>query len=612
MRWSKLRVLQFAMFLCCFLCIGKVDARADVDEPYFSANNVNINSEGYADASSIYINSNGFGSFSVLSAMEWIYISNDNINFYNNRSVAFNGEDGNLYFKVTMDETDCEWRESFVYVNFENLDEDYYITFEKYFKPGALSDSKYNCTYDVLYRESSSTVSDASVPVIDYPSWDEPADIEPLPDQSSDELSGIEVLPDQTSDNPTVVEPPPEQTPYLDVGAADIAVAASGTASVSKVMVDTGNTGGFSVSCRESWIKIDESVSDGCFYVKFDRNVSYKPRSSEITVSHAEGFQKRTVYVKQAGVEPYMDVNKTNVSVHSDGFAGGFEKCVEVATKDTGGYKVNVDDDCDWIRVSDKREDEFGGSLPSMTFNSSDDFWVSVAENPGGNIRTGEIHIWHESGDISRTVTVTQEGKDVDTFEVSTEYVQFNDPDADAELVEVYAGDDLKWTATSAASWISVMYRASAIRKGSISGTGSGEFYICAKKNKSSKVKEGYVRLSADGFGDIEIYVRQPAGEKTPGELLGGLIVSVTKKTIYAGQNSKVRFQYPEGMYASDIRKAEYASNNKKVASVSKGVIRGKKKGKATISVKVTTADCMVKTFKVRIVVDKRLSSVLA
>lgn len=608
MRCNKLRVLQFVMFLCCFLSVGKIDARADVAEPYFSTNNVNINSEGYADAGSIYINSNGYGSFSVLPAMEWLYISNDNINFYNDRSVAFNGEEGRLYFKVTMDETDYEWRESFVYVNFKELNEDYYITFEKHFNPDAFFDSRDNCIYDALYRESSSTVPDSSVPAINYPSWDEPTDIELLPEEPSDEPADIEPLPDQ----PTVVEPSSEQTSYLDVGVTDIVVAASGTASVSRVMVDTGNTGEFSVFCRESWVKIDDFASEGYFYVEFDRNVYYKPRSAEITVSHAEGSQKRTVHVKQDGVEPYMDVNKTNVSVHSDGFAGGFEKCVEVSTKDTGGYKVNVDDDCGWIRVSDKPEDEFGGSLPSMIFSCSGDFWISVAENQGGNIRTGKIHIWHESGDISKTVTVTQEGRDIDTFEVSKEYVQFNDPDADSELIEVYAGDDLKWTATSTASWISVMDRASAVRKGSISGTGSGEFYIYAKKNKSSKVKEGYVRLSAEGFEDIEVYVRQPAREKESGELLGSLIVSLTKKSIYIGQSSRVRFQYPEGMYASDIRKVEYASNNKKVASVSKGVIRGKKKGKVTISIKVTTADSTVKTFKVRIVVDKRLSLVSA
>lgn len=574
LRHNKLKVLQFIVFLCCFLSVGRSGVRADVTEPYFSTTNIIINSEGRADVNSVYISSNGFGGFSIRSLVEWIYISDDNVNFYNDRSITFNGEDGYLYFKVAMNEKDCDWRMGYVSVKFKDLDEYDYISFEKYLKPGALSDS--DCIYDVLYTGPSSASPDPSAP--DGPSWDDPAGTEPLP----------------------------EEEPYLEVGVSDIAVAASGTASVSKVMVDTGHSGGFSVSSRESWVHIDVSVSDGCFYIEFDRNVSYKPRSAQITVSHEEGFPKRTIDVKQAGVEPYLDVNKTNVSVHSDGFAGGFEKCIEVATKDTGGYTVRVEDNCGWLRVSGKPEDAFSDSLPAMTFSSGGEFWISAAENQGGNIRTGKIHILHESGEISKTVTVTQEGRDVDAFEVSTEYVQFDAPDAGTELIKVYAGDDLKWTATSAASWISIMNRTSAVKKSSVSGTGSGEFYICAKKNKSSKIKEGYVRLSADGFEDIEIYVRQQAREKTSGELLRGLIVSVTKKTMYVGQSSKVRFQYPEGMYASDIKKVQYYSSNKKVASVSKGVIKGKKKGKAVISVKVTTADNTTKTFKVKVIVDKR------
>lgn len=549
-------------------------------EPYFSTTNITINSEGRADADSVYIKSNGFGSCSIRSLVEWIYISDDNINFYNDRAVTFSGEDGYLYFKVSMNEKDCDWRMSYVSVKFEDIDEYDYIAFQKYFKPGAVSDS--NCIYDVLYREPSSVAPDPSAS--DDPPWDEPPDTEPLPDQE----------------------------PYLDVGVADIAVSASGTASVSKVTVNTGHTGEFSVSCRENWVHIDASVSAGCFYVKFDRNVSNQSRTAQITVSHAEGVLERTIYVEQAGVEPYLDVNKTNVSVQCDGFAGGLEKCIEcieVETKDTGGYTVAVEDGCGWIRVSGKPEDGFSGSLPVMTFSSDGEFWISVAENQGGSIRTGKIHIRHESGEISKTVTVTQQGRDVDAFEVSTEYVQFNASDANTELIKVYAGDDLNWTATAAASWISVMDRTSAVKKGSISGTGSGEFYICTKGNKSSKIREGYVRLSADGFEDIEIYVRQPAREKTPGELLRGLIVSVTKKTMYVGQSSKVRFQYPEGMYASDIKKVQYYSSNKKVASVSKGVIKGKKKGKAVISVKVTASDNTTKTFKVKVIVDKRLSA---
>lgn len=44
-------------------------------------------------------------------------------------------------------------------------------------------------------------------------------------------------------------------------------------------------------------------------------------------------------------------------------------------------------------------------------------------------------------------------------------------------------------------------------------------------------------------------------------------------------------------------------------ANISKGVIKGKKKGKATISVKVTVTDNTTKIFKTKVVVDKRLSA---
>lgn len=386
-------------------------------------------------------------------------------------------------------------------------------------------------------------------------------------------------------------------------------VIASGTASVSRIDVDTRGAGEFSVSCSADWVEIEEFVSEGYFHVDFDKNPSYQSRFASIVVSNETGTAHKTVAVEQSGVEPYLDIDKTSVSVYSDGSADGMEQCVEVMTKDTGGYTAVVDDGCKWLRVADKPESEYGDSLSAMTFSSGCSFWISAAENRGGNVRTGKIFVRHESGNISETVTVTQEGSDIDTLEVSTEYVEFDSSDTGKELIEVYAGDDLQWTARSTAGWIYVVNQNASSKKSSIHGTGSAGFYIYAKKNKSTKTRDGYVRLSADGITDIEIYVRQPAREKSSGELLRSLIVSVTKKTMYVGQKSKVRFQYPEGMYASDIKKVQYSSNKKKVASVSKGVIRGKKKGRATIYVKVTTIDHTVKTFKVRVLVDKRLSA---
>ncbi len=439
-----------------------------------------------------------------------------------------------------------------------------------------------------------------------------PLETEPgTPFEPSDETEPTipDVSPGEIGDNTDDRKDPSDGAAYLLISQDSIAVTASGTASVSRIDVDTRDVEEFSVSCSADWIEIEEFVSEGYFHVDFDKNPSYQSRSASIIVSDETGTAHKTVTVEQSGVEPYLDVDKTSVSVYSDGSADGMEQCVQVTTKDTGGYTAVADDGCGWLRISNKPEGEYGDSLSAMTFSGSCSFWISVAENRSGNVRTGKIFVRHESGGISKTVTVTQEGRDIDTLEVSSEYVQFDSSDTGMELIDVYAGDDLQWTAKSTVGWIYVMNQNASSRKSSIHGTGSTGFYIYTKKNKSSKTRDGYVRISADGFKDIEIYVRQPAREKTSGELLRSLIVSVTKKTMYVGQKTKVRFQYPEGMYASDIRKIQYFSNKKKVASVSKGVIRGKKKGKATISVKVTATDNTTKIFKIKIVVDKRLSA---
>ena len=57
----------------------------------------------------------------------------------------------------------------------------------------------------------------------------------------------------------------------------------------------------------------------------------------------------------------------------------------------------------------------------------------------------------------------------------------------------------------------------------------------------------------------------------------------------------------------SDIKSIKFSSNKKKVATVSKkGVIKGIKKGKAVITIKIILEDGSSKTFKAKITVDKR------
>ncbi len=64
-------------------------------------------------------------------------------------------------------------------------------------------------------------------------------------------------------------------------------------------------------------------------------------------------------------------------------------------------------------------------------------------------------------------------------------------------------------------------------------------------------------------------------------------------------------------MYASDICKVSFSSNKKKVATVSnKGIVKGIKKGKAVIKVKVTAKDMdyglISKSFKIKVTIGKR------
>ncbi len=220
--------------------------------------------------------------------------------------------------------------------------------------------------------------------------------------------------------------------------------------------------------------------------------VSLPSSAGGLKLFHSTGSLSKTIYVEHSGVQPYLDVNKTSISLQNDGFGGDFEKCVEVTTKDTGDYIVTVDSSCDWIRVSDKSIDDFNDSLSTITLSSGDDFWISVSDNMGGNARTGSISIKHETGSIIKMVTVIQSGRDINTLEASTEYVQFNSSDSDTELLEVYAGNDLEWTALSTDGWINVMDCYASSKKNLISETGSAKFYISVKENKSSKTREGY------------------------------------------------------------------------------------------------------------------------
>lgn len=87
--------------------------------------------------------------------------------------------------------------------------------------------------------------------------------------------------------------------------------------------------------------------------------------------------------------------------------------------------------------------------------------------------------------------------------------------------------------------------------------------------------------------------------------LLEELTVSVTKKTFKKGKTSQIKFSFPEGLYASDVKKVSYKSSKKKVVTVDKNG-KALRKGKAVITVKVELDSGAVKKFNLKVNVGTR------
>ena len=210
------------------------------------------------------------------------------------------------------------------------------------------------------------------------------------------------------------------------------------------------------------------------------------------------------------------------------------------------------------------------------------------------------------------TITVTQDAAESTYLKLNRETAYFDEPKlACSAAIKVSTDDDTKWTAKASKSWIKIVKSkstsSSTKRYSSINGTGKGTFYILVTENNSYSERTGYVTVSAPGLKTQKIYVSQIANEIDVDSLLEELTVTVTKKTFNIGNTSSIKFSYPDGLYASDIKKVTYSSNNKVVATVnSRGVIKAIKKGKATISVKVQLRKGTTKTFKLRVVIGKR------
>ena len=405
----------------------------------------------------------------------------------------------------------------------------------------------------------------------------------------------------------------------LDVSATEITANSKGKTNVSSIKVTTNKTGGFSVdNDGNSWIKLGSSSyesnpkakvsfeSEGTFYVFVSENLSDEERTGRIIVTHEDGETKEIVEVRQEGTRAELIVDSASKLVDNNG--SFYNNAVYVETSDTGSFTATVEE-ATWLKVSSDRFASFADGMSTITLGSNAYIYLFADKNMGEE-RTATIKITHEGGKLTKTVTVTQLGKPASYLQVDRETAYFDEPASAVDgMVHISADENTKWTVTSSAGWIKILKNAWDYEDqyASIEGTGSGGFYIYVKENNTYKERSGYITVSAPGLESYKIYVYQVENEISLDTLLQELSISVTKKTFKKGKTTKIKLNYPEGLYASDIKSVKFSSSKKKVATVnSKGVVKGIKKGKAVITVKVTLENGSSKTFKAKITVDKR------
>ncbi len=405
----------------------------------------------------------------------------------------------------------------------------------------------------------------------------------------------------------------------LNVPVSKITVNAKGITSIASVDVKTQKTGGFSVdNGGYSWIKVGSSTSesnarpnisfeaDGTFYIFVSKNPSDTARTGKIIIKHESGETEQTIEVSQEGAKAVLTVDTTSKMAENDGTF--YNNSVYVKTAKTGSFTASVED-AEWLKISSKKTSLLADGMRSITLNE-DAYIYLVAGKNNGDKRTATIKITHESGSLSETITVTQLGKASSYLQIDRESAYFDEPVESVDgIVNISAGESTNWTVTSSEDWIRIAKYEVAFSEGytSVEGTGKGGFYILVKENDTYEPRDGYITISSPETETYEIHVHQAENEVGLEQLLAELSISVSKKTFNKGKTSKIKFNYPEGLYASDVKSVKFSSNKKKVATVdSKGVIKGIKKGKAVITVTVTLENGSSKTFKAKITVDKR------
>ncbi len=394
----------------------------------------------------------------------------------------------------------------------------------------------------------------------------------------------------------------------------------NGETDINYIEVKAENTNGFSVETDVSWIHVAKT-SDGKkeaklsfqesnkFYIFVDKTEDSTKREGNITISSNHGDINTHVFIKQAELIPVLTVSSNNISIEKDGtFSEGNEILID--TEDTGGFTAAIKD-ASWLRLTSNKEASFLDGFATKVYDSSTSIYLTAKENETGQIRTGQILLEHQSGGKSITITVSQSGAKnlIDrTFIVDTDTHDFDSSNKSiSSAINITADAELNWTVTSNDStWLKVSKNnsLSGDSYGSISGSGNAVFYIIAEKNETYEERGEWIKITTPEHESHEIYVTQTKREifipcKT---VINQIKFSTSKKTFRRNKTSKIKIKYPElpelDIEEIDVKNCveyiKYKSNKPKIVSVNKkGVIRGKKKGKGKVSVKIKLSDDM-------------------
>lgn len=318
--------------------------------------------------------------------------------------------------------------------------------------------------------------------------------------------------------------------PQLTLFPVNMAADSDGMISPSYVNIDTGNTGGYTVSSNNSWLRVNTnndrnssveklvSKTSGYLYVFAEKNTNTDTRTGTITISHTSDKNKEqivTITQKGSILVPQLTAVPTSITADSDGILS--QAYINVDTDGTGNYNVSSSDS--WLTAG--TENYKNSSKTNLSLVENGTLYIFVSENTTESGRTGTLTISHSlNNNQQQKITVTQDGKkkkavlQANQSEIS---IQADGTVSPSHMIKVSTNTTGGFRVSSSQSWLKISKENS---NRSLEGTllymDSGSFYIFPEKNTMENIRNGVITVEHDKDPEkkIEIKVVQEGQKK--------------------------------------------------------------------------------------------------